>query len=458
MVNDGRGYHWPVPIDPGAGKCIQVYIPDDPLYLGAFWAAYEHFTKWVAWARDADHTGIAVAEVWRPYFELSRQLYEAGAECGMVELRQDPDNPCYLQINIDDEWVTWADTSLCSEPSSPPHPYPVPIGPENPAVLSAVDVINYFSTIMQYILDQVDAGVPEPTILSDVIADLQPLEPGEDFYPGAAHLLDTLKDLPYAETTAAITLPDTWQPLFEEIACKASNEGHWLDDAAEAIFEFLNTSSEAIFDALSQTAATLTGDGWTRAALLGEGGAGFDSSDFDEPTCELPALKSIYLGPWETVSYERTTPGSGHWYEWVFIPVTYYDPFIGTCGQVLDNNMAGNFVSYDVGGYDNQWAALWPSSFRVAGGSINPPQNFDEARRLAVGFPTYDFGDGRGSQPGNIHGMYYFPTYDYFLAGGNFWPKTVDEGVNNRIAVRVQTNGSATCKIKFRIRNIHLRE
>lgn len=60
---------------PDGYKCVQVLIPNDPLYLASFWHAYEHFTHWVAWPRDAAHTARDIAALWRAGFEIAREAY-----------------------------------------------------------------------------------------------------------------------------------------------------------------------------------------------------------------------------------------------------------------------------------------------------------------------------------------------------------------------------------------------
>jgi Collagen triple helix repeat (20 copies) len=74
---------YPIPPDPfPAGfKCIQVLIPDDPIYWADFWGAYEYFTKWVAWPRDNTQLAARVAALWRDGYEVSREAFDNMEGC-----------------------------------------------------------------------------------------------------------------------------------------------------------------------------------------------------------------------------------------------------------------------------------------------------------------------------------------------------------------------------------------
>lgn len=74
---------YPLPEDPfpAENRCIQVLIPDDPLYIGMFWEAYAYFAKWVAWPRDAQHTAKYVADRWKEAFDQAREAFEMGVGC-----------------------------------------------------------------------------------------------------------------------------------------------------------------------------------------------------------------------------------------------------------------------------------------------------------------------------------------------------------------------------------------
>jgi hypothetical protein len=118
MTADGIGYAVPDPIDPHELVCFRVYVPKDSWYIGAFWGAYEYFTTWLAWARDPLHKGKEAAAVWRRAFDKARLEYETTkgvCEMNITGIRQDPLNPCNLQVEFDgnNNWTTVADLSKC---------------------------------------------------------------------------------------------------------------------------------------------------------------------------------------------------------------------------------------------------------------------------------------------------------------------------------------------------------
>lgn len=109
-----RGYLLPDVIDPGAEQCIRVYVPDDPLYIAAFWYSYEFLCTWLAWERDSAHRGAQAAAVWRPSFERARSEYLASiGACGIMDVRQNPGQPCKLDKLDEGEWSQFADLRLC---------------------------------------------------------------------------------------------------------------------------------------------------------------------------------------------------------------------------------------------------------------------------------------------------------------------------------------------------------
>jgi len=115
---DGKGYLIPDPIDPGECVCIKVYVPDDKLYIAAFWGAYQFFTSWLAWMRDPLKRGKQAAKVWRECYDKARQEWDAGHRCCdmVTNIRQNLDDPCALEISSDDgvTWVKFADLGKCS--------------------------------------------------------------------------------------------------------------------------------------------------------------------------------------------------------------------------------------------------------------------------------------------------------------------------------------------------------
>lgn len=92
MTTEKRAYLLPEDIDPDDDLCIRVYIPNDPIYIGAFWNAYEYFTKWGAWERDDAHRGVEAASRWLSSFEQARDewLLGLGACCPFIPVSEEP--------------------------------------------------------------------------------------------------------------------------------------------------------------------------------------------------------------------------------------------------------------------------------------------------------------------------------------------------------------------------------
>jgi hypothetical protein len=112
-----KAYIIPVEPEPENDVCIRVYVPDDPLYIAAFWASYEFLTAWLAWERDEAHTAKIVASRWKSSFLKAREQWIcAEGSCGLMDVRQKPDEDCTLQKLNDctDEWVDFANLQLCA--------------------------------------------------------------------------------------------------------------------------------------------------------------------------------------------------------------------------------------------------------------------------------------------------------------------------------------------------------
>jgi hypothetical protein len=112
-----KAYIIPAEPEPESDVCIRVYVPDDPLYVAAFWGCYEYLTAWLAWERDEAHTGKIVAARWKAAFQKARDIWDCSdGSCGLMDVRQKPDAPCILQ-KLDDcsgEWEDFANTILCA--------------------------------------------------------------------------------------------------------------------------------------------------------------------------------------------------------------------------------------------------------------------------------------------------------------------------------------------------------
>jgi hypothetical protein len=110
--NRDKGMILPDTIDPGDVVCARVYIPDDSLYIAAFWQVYQSLTTWLVWERGGTRAKQA-ADVWKAAYDMARLEWVAGSGCGIMDVRQKPDAPCILQKRVGSEWEDFADLRLC---------------------------------------------------------------------------------------------------------------------------------------------------------------------------------------------------------------------------------------------------------------------------------------------------------------------------------------------------------
>jgi len=78
-------YTLPVTVNPENTVCVQINIPDEPMHVAAFWGAMMTLCHAYSWGNDAEHTAIAVADVWRPIIAQAWDEYEDnGGECATM--------------------------------------------------------------------------------------------------------------------------------------------------------------------------------------------------------------------------------------------------------------------------------------------------------------------------------------------------------------------------------------
>lgn len=119
MAPDGKGYLIPAEPSPDDMLCVKVFIPNDLLYIAAFWHSVEFLTTWTAWQRDAAHRATEAAAAWKAAWVLSRAAFEEGDDCegsGVnLDVRTKPGEPCILEKSTDggETWIEFADLSAC---------------------------------------------------------------------------------------------------------------------------------------------------------------------------------------------------------------------------------------------------------------------------------------------------------------------------------------------------------
>lgn len=196
---DGRGYL--VPSEQPAGVlCVRVYVPDDPLYVYAFWGHLERLTQWNVWERGGTK-GKDAASVWKDAWKLSRDDWECSlGDCGLMDVRQKPNEPCTLQKqnSCTGDWVDFASITLCTQAIPEPHS-------ENPqselndalwAIKETVNTAHYLlisntPSYVRYMMTR--SGIPNPgAMIDDMATDTQ--EDRQDYIDDAdwGKLKDTI--------------------------------------------------------------------------------------------------------------------------------------------------------------------------------------------------------------------------------------------------------------------------
>lgn len=72
-LKGSKGYLLPEVIDPNDLLCLQVYIPNDVLYLAAFSGAYERLGTWQVWEKDGTTRASQAAQVWKDAIDYTRE-------------------------------------------------------------------------------------------------------------------------------------------------------------------------------------------------------------------------------------------------------------------------------------------------------------------------------------------------------------------------------------------------
>lgn len=271
--SDGIGYPLPDEIDPAEAVCIRVYVPADPLYIGSFWQAYAHFGKWLAWARDDAHRGKDAAAVWRPYIQQARDEWDASAgDCGMVNVRQNPDNPCILEVQTlaGGAWVEFADLDLCKFAPGEK------LYPDGEGWKELDDTLWHLKVLIEQIDSWLVDGKDADEILLLVSSQVQRA-------PGIATLVNNMAGMSAGDRTTAIAALD-WDETRFQVWCQSNclnlydtDYYQWLNCISDAMFDYLNTLDSVLLEGLTSVSSWLLNETVVRewAQASGGGGTGF---------------------------------------------------------------------------------------------------------------------------------------------------------------------------------------
>jgi len=200
-----KGYKLP-DVLPEDIVCARVYLPKDSLMIAAFWSQYEMLAKWVAWERGGTRAKDAAA-LYRSLFDRAREINDcAEGDCGIMDVRQKPNEPCTLQKwdDCDSEWIDFADLTLCGTPE----PYQ-----DDPAD-EVNDAIGSFKIIAEQVIDYLDDGKSAneiKIIMSGLIAKV----------PGISEMIDDMAATSQQDRDDAKAGMD-WQEMRDTVFCDRS--------------------------------------------------------------------------------------------------------------------------------------------------------------------------------------------------------------------------------------------
>lgn len=277
-----NSYAYPDPAIVPDSICIRAYIPDHPLYIGAFWQAYTYFGRWLAWQRDSANTAAAVAAMWRTLIEQSRAEFEAGGGCGMI--------------------LNCADVERCLIPTpDPPYTAPLPDG-RSASEGMLDDTLWFLYSVIDEINDRIALGQSIEQIAVELANEIQ-AKSGKWVYPELLGLVQNLYTRPQSERDAMLNVAN-WQPVREAASCNQElvagadygNYVDWLNSLADTLVAALNAASDTLKDSLNDLAIVLsgeTGGALGNASLAADGGgAGFGGTP-------IGVCDTVYLKPYQ---------------------------------------------------------------------------------------------------------------------------------------------------------------
>ena len=157
--NPVKSYPAPEVINPGGYRCIQVLVPDDPLYISEFFQAYRFFGTWLAWPRDNSHTGKQIADIWKDGINRAVDAWEGQEGC--LPGPEGPEGPQGPQGPAGSTGST-GPQGPAGTPAGPIYPedpgeIPFPEGSDK-ACETATSAIAYMQHFVSEIANQLDVG------------------------------------------------------------------------------------------------------------------------------------------------------------------------------------------------------------------------------------------------------------------------------------------------------------
>lgn len=284
MTSDGKGYPIPDPVDPAALRCIKVYVPSDPLYIGAFFHSLSYFSNWYAFERDDLHRGKDAAAVWQAALDLTRAAFEAGEGCESdmtFDMRVKAGFPHITQASTDGG-LTWHDAII--QPSWSSQTVFPPFASDTLAKQAAGGMIKKF---WQGVPQQIETMLADgdtfsrDQIANDIYAEMARYNPLPSVRTAVRGLVDAIAD---AGSTDGLfndcKYNDFWNELWDTVL---NNPDTWPLLLPDLFGGFGVTGNDAIDLALGGALGAL-GGGALWQYTVGGGLPYFDG--FDEPCIE----------------------------------------------------------------------------------------------------------------------------------------------------------------------------
>jgi hypothetical protein len=273
-IPDGKGYAIPSTIDPEAAVCIRVYVPADQYYIAAFWNSLDFFGKWVAWEKDDSHRAKDVAAMWRVWIDKTREEWDcSGGDCGMINVRQKPSEPCILQKQdtCGGAWVDFADLRLCAFGVDDM------LYGEGESWREIDDILWQIKSWIELIDAWLTAGKSATEIKYLMAKEI-------GYLKGLETIIDNMAAMSEGERENAIDALD-WDDIRASVYCDSEDcyvdydtldtYYDWLDCVYEWIFDTLNATENDLFNTLDATSDWIA-DALNLAPIArGGGGGGF---------------------------------------------------------------------------------------------------------------------------------------------------------------------------------------
>jgi hypothetical protein len=282
---EDKGYQVPDCVAPGAAVQIAAYIPDDPLYIAAFWSAYEYFTTWLAWQRDSEHRGAMAADEWKVWFMLARDEWERRED--IMDVRQNPTQPCKLEKRLyqcPDVWIAFADLTLCAAVIEPPTG-------EDEGQGEIMDVLYWFKLLIdrtdELLDEESEQGVS--TLQAEFFTPLGAWQrPSiQTWWAAVGAIDDEIRDIEIPEIA--------WNDAFDKMFCRAIDVDYsdptkhpdFMKMIVDAFNEFMTEATGGIIAALYDLCDSLFNDEYfLRRVSWFEPMQGKQHFDFETPSCE----------------------------------------------------------------------------------------------------------------------------------------------------------------------------